>query len=98
MNARIYSPSKNAMQSGLGKTGEWVLEYDSRASRAPEPLMGWTTGDTLGQVRLKFGTLEEAKAYAVKLGLAATVLPPRARKVKPRNYADNFVYRAEDEA
>ena len=64
MNARIYSPSKNAMQSGLGKTGEWVLEYESRASRAPEPLMGWTTGDTLGQVRLKFGTLEEAKAYA----------------------------------
>jgi hypothetical protein len=98
MNARIYSPSKNAMQSGLGKTGEWVLEYESRANRSPEPLMGWTTGDTLGQVRLKFKTLEEARAYAIKQGLSITVLPPHERKIRPRNYADNFVYRAEDEA
>jgi hypothetical protein len=86
------------MQSGHAKTDEWVLEFESKSNRKPEPLMGWTTGDTLGQVRLKFPSLDEAKAYAKKQGLTVTVLPPRARKVKPRNYVDNFVYRAEDEA
>ncbi len=99
MDAIIYKPSKTAMQSGHGNTAEWVLEYESKSNRRPEPLMGWTaSGDTLAQVRLEFKTLDEAQAYARKNGLNVSVLPTRQRKLKPRNYADNFHYRPEDEA
>src|SRR5688572_14436168 len=98
MDARIYKPSRTAMQSGHGNTGEWLLEYESDASRRPEPLMGWTAaGETIGQIRLWFKTREEAQDYARRIGLAFTVQPPQKRKVKPRNYTDNFIYRAEDE-
>ncbi|MBO6754677.1 MAG: ETC complex I subunit, partial [Spongiibacter sp.] len=27
MRARIYKPARNAMQSGVGKTKAWVLDY-----------------------------------------------------------------------
>ncbi len=93
MKARIFRPSKTATQSGLGKTGEWVLEYEPPTQRKPEPLMGWTaSADTTNQVRLKFSTLEEAKAFAEKKGLDYTVREAQERRVKPRNYGDNFRY------
>ncbi len=93
MKARIFAPSKAATQSGLGKTGEWVLEYESPTERKPEPLMGWTaSGDTMNQVRLKFPSLDEAKAFAEKKGMEYTVQTARQRRVKPRNYGDNFRY------
>ncbi|MGB4106791.1 MAG: ETC complex I subunit [Alphaproteobacteria bacterium] len=98
MDARIYKPSKTAMQSGHGNTHAWVLEFESKSNRGPEPLMGWTTGDTLGQVCLEFPSLAEAKDYALRKGLSVTVQPAMGRKLKPRNYADNFRYRPEDEA
>jgi hypothetical protein len=98
MDARIYKPSKTAMQSGHGNTENWVLEYESKSNRDPEPLMGWTTGDTLGQVCLEFKTLDEAQDYAKRKGLSVTVQPAHGRKLKPRNYVDNFRYRPEDEA
>ena len=63
MKARIYKPAKNAMQSGLANTSEWVLEYELETPRRPEPLMGWVAaGDTLNQVRMKFITKEAAIA------------------------------------
>ena len=93
MKARIFRPSKSATQSGLGKTEEWVLEYEPPTARKPEPLMGWTaSGDTLNQVRLKFPSLDEAKAYAEKKELEYTVREPKQRRVRPRNYGDNFRY------
>ena len=93
MKARIYQPSKSAMQSGLGKTTQWILEYEQATARKPEALMGWTScGDTLAQVSLKFSSLKDAQAFAQEKGLECTVLPPRGRKVKPRNYSDNFRY------
>lgn len=98
MDARIYKPSKTAMQSGHGNTHAWVLEFESKSNREPDSLMGWTTGDTLGQVCLEFPTLEEAQNYARRKGLLATVQPTQGRKLKPRNYVDNFRYRPEDEA
>jgi hypothetical protein len=91
--ARIYSPSKTAMQSGRGRTDGWVLEYAPAAAKGPESLMGWTaSGDTLAQIRLKFETLEEAQHYAQAKGLAYSVFPAQERKIKPRNYGDNFKY------
>ena len=81
------------MQSGRAKTARWVLEFESPTARAPESLMGWTaSGDTLNQPRLTFSTMEEAMAFARKEGLEVNVSPQHERKVKPRNYADNFRY------
>ena len=93
MRARIYKPEKGATQSGLGKVNNWVLEYETRTPRRPESLMGWTaSGDTLNQVRMTFETLEEAQAYAQAHDIGYTVLPEHNRKIRPRNYGDNFRY------
>ncbi len=64
-----------------------------RASRAADPLMGWSSAaDTLNQVLLRFATLEEAKAYADAHGIAYTVEEPHEKAIKPKAYADNFRY------
>jgi len=81
------------MQSGRAKMTQWVLEYESNTEKKPEPLMGWTkSGDTLGQVKLTFSSLEAAQKYADEKGLYCKVQPHAERKVKPRNYGDNFKY------
>ena len=91
--ARIFRPSKTAMQSGRAGTRRWVLEYEPATPRDPDPLMGWSSArDTLNQVRLKFATLEEAKQFAEKNGLDYTIVEPRERQFKPKSYADNFRY------
>ena len=91
--ARIFKPAKTAMQSGLARTRRWVLEYEPATARTPDPLMGWSSGeDTLNQVRLRFDTREEARAFADKLGLDYTVAEPQAAAEKPKSYADNFRY------
>lgn len=91
MKVRIYQPSKTAMQSGRAKTHRWLLEYEIETPRRPEPLMGWiSSGDTLNQVRLRFETKEEAIAFAQKKGWEFTVQDAATRRVRPRNYADNF--------
>jgi len=93
MNVKIYEPCKTTMQSGRGKEGRWVLEYELETARGPETLMGWTaSGDTLNQVRLQFPNMEEAVAFAVRKGWTYTVLPAQQRVLKPRNYVDNFKY------
>ncbi|MFN3701280.1 MAG: ETC complex I subunit [Alphaproteobacteria bacterium] len=92
--AKIYKPSKSAMQSGLGKTAYWVLEYERQKPLRPDPLMGWTSsGDTLNQVRLRFESCEAAVARAEQEGLDYQILPSHERRIKPRNYSDNFRYK-----
>jgi hypothetical protein len=91
--ARIYQPAKTAMQSGKAGTRKWVLDYEQATPRKPDPLMGWTSaGDTLNQIRLRFDTLEEAKAFAEKEGLDYVVVEPQPRAFKAKAYADNFRY------
>ncbi|MES2729534.1 MAG: ETC complex I subunit [Pseudomonadota bacterium] len=91
MHVRIYRPSKTTMQSGRAKINLWLLEAETVSSRAPDPLMGWVTAaDTLDEIKMKFPDCETAVAYAQKQGWQYTVLPVQARKVVPRNYADNF--------
>ena len=91
MHARIFRPSKTAMQSGRALLDKWVLEYEVQTPRRPEPLMGWVaSGDTLNQVRLQFDTREDAIAFARRKGLTYEVEPERQRRVQPRNYSDNF--------
>jgi hypothetical protein len=90
--ARIFKPARTAMQSGA-RTRRWVLEYEPASERIPDPLMGWTTAeDTLNQVRLGFATLDEARAFADRLGLDYTVITPQTAVEKPKSYADNFRY------
>lgn len=91
--ARIYQPTKTAMQSGRARTRNWVLEFDTADSRFVEPLMGWTgAAGTLGQLVLTFDSREDAVAYAEKRGIAYEVEEPRQRRLNRRAYADNFAY------
>jgi hypothetical protein len=91
--ARIYRPSKTAMQSGRAQTRKWLLEYEPATRRDPDPLMGWASAhDTLNEVKMRFPTLEEAVGFAEKLGLQYTVIEPHARTPKAKSYADNFRY------
>ena len=92
-DVRIYRPVKSAMQSGRANLDTWVVEFETGEPRHIDPLMGWVgSGDTLGQVRLKFPSLQEAKAYARKNGLTCRVQEPKERRIKPKDYAANFPY------
>ena len=43
MSAKIYQPGKTAMQSGMAKTKNWILEFDAETARSKDPLMGWNS-------------------------------------------------------
>jgi hypothetical protein len=93
MVARIYKPAKSAMQSGLARTKEWVLEHEPASPRRIDPLMGWTSSrDTEAQVRLWFASKDEAIAYAQRNGLPYSVSEPKPRKLVRKSYADNFKF------
>lgn len=75
MSARIYRPAKTAMQSGEARTKDWVFEFEPVSAETREPLMGWTSSaDMLSQVHLEFDSKEDAIAYAVRNGIAYTVI------------------------
>ena len=93
MSARIFKPTKTAMQSGEARMAEWVLEMEPSAARSIDPLMGWTSSpDTASQVRLEFPDKDAAIAYCERNGVAYTLLEPSPRKPVRRSYADNFKY------
>ncbi|HVI99248.1 MAG TPA: ETC complex I subunit [Sphingomonas sp.] len=90
-SVRIYQRPKNAMQSGKFRTDRWVVEFAPGEAKRADPLTGWAgSGDTREQVRLNFPSMEAAKAYAEREGLAFTVIPAPAKKLKLQAYADNF--------
>ncbi len=92
MTARIYRPTKTAMQSGRAKTRAWVLEFERRTASTIDPLMGWTgSADMLAdQVRLTFDTREQAEDYARRQGIDYVVDEPKAGTTRPKSYASNF--------
>jgi hypothetical protein len=93
MTARIYRPTKTAMQSGKAKTRDWVLDYDPEVPRTVEPLMGWTSSrDMRQQLKLGFATKEEAIAYCEREGIAYRVLPDKEPARRTISYSDNFAY------
>jgi hypothetical protein len=86
MTARIYQPTRSAMQSVQSK-GDWLPEKP----REIEPLMGWTSSaDMRSQVKLHFDTKEEAIAYAERNGVAYRVEEPKPEARKILSYSDNF--------
>lgn len=94
MRARLFQPAKTAMQSGPGRGHTWLLEVLPAKGRALDPLMGWTgAGDTAAQVRLRFASAEEARAYAAQKGWEVEELPPAAARrpnIRARGYGENF--------
>jgi len=89
--ARIYKPSKTAMQSGRALTKRWVLEFEPERPRTIEPLMGWTSSaDMRSQILLEFDTREEAVAYAESHEIPYQVFEPHVPKARPKSYSDNF--------
>lgn len=90
MTAKIYRPSRTAMQSGDAKD-KWLLEYEPETPPQIEPLMGWTSStDMKSQIKLRFDTKEEAIAYARRNGVAFRVEEPKEVARKVISYSDNF--------
>jgi hypothetical protein len=94
MAARIFKPARTAMQSGTANTKQWVLEYEPEQPREIEPLMGWTaSGDMKQQLRLSFGTKEEAVGYCEKRGTPFQLFEPHNPTRRKIAYADNFAFK-----
>ena len=89
--AKIYKPTKTAMQSGKRSTKKWLLEFDT-LNPGVNPLMGWVSSiDTMSEVKLKFSTKEQAINYAKKNNIDYNVIEPQKRKIIKKSYADNFL-------
>jgi hypothetical protein len=89
--AKIYIPTKNSMQSGLGKSDKWVLEFETE-NPGINPLMGWdSSSNTLSELNLEFSTKELAIKYAKKNKIVFEIIEPQKRKTIKKSYADNFL-------
>ena len=79
--AKIYIPTKTAMQSGLAKTNKWKIEFKTKDSGL-DPLMGWESStDTLNELKLEFSTKELAIEYANKNKIKFEIIVPKERKI-----------------
>ena len=79
------------MQSGLGKTNKWILEFEIE-DPTKNPLMGWeSSSDTYSELKLEFSTKELAVNYAKKKKLNFEVIESKKRKTVKKSYADNFL-------
>ena len=88
--AKIYKPTKTAMQSGLTKTNKWIIEFKTKDSGV-DPLMGWESStDTLTELKLEFSTKKSAIDYAKKNKIDFELIEPLKRKTNKKSYADNF--------
>ena len=79
------------MQSGLGKTVKWLLQFETK-DPTTNPLMGWeSSNDTLSELDLEFSTKELALEYAKKNKIELEIIEPKKRKIVKKSYADNFL-------
>ena len=89
--AKIYKPSKTAMQSGNRNTKNWLLEFDT-LNTGINPLMGWVSSrDTMSEVKLEFLTKDEAINYAKKNKINYYLIEPQKSKLIKKSYSDNFL-------
>ncbi len=88
--AKIYKPSKTAMQSGIKKFDKWIIEFITEKPGI-NPLMGWESStDTNSEIRLEFSSKELAIEYAKKNKINFELIEPKIRKIIKKSYADNF--------
>ncbi len=79
------------MQSGLGKTDKWLLEFETK-NPTKNPLMGWeSSSDTLTELKLEFSSKENAINYAKKKKIDFEIIKPKKRKTVKKSYSDNFL-------
>jgi len=58
--AKIYKPTKTAMQSGTKKFDKWIIEFITEDTGV-NPLMGWESStDTYTELKLEFSSKELA--------------------------------------
>ena len=89
--AKIYKPSKTAMQSGKRNTKKWLLEFDT-LNTGINPLTGWETSkDTMSQIKLEFRTKGQAINYVKKNNIDYYVLEPEKDYIVKKSYTDNFL-------
>ena len=88
--AKIYKPTKTAMQSGTKKFDKWVIEFITDQPGI-NPLMGWESStDTNSELKLEFSSKELAVDYAKKNKINFEIIEPKLRKVIKKSYADNL--------
>ena len=89
--AKIYKPTKTAMQSGLSKFNKWILEYITE-DPSISPLMGWESStDTYSEIKMEFSSKEKAIEYANKKKIVFELIEPKERKIIKKSYSDNFI-------
>ena len=88
--AKIYKPSKTAMQSGLKKFDKWIIEFITDKPGI-NPLMGWESStDTYSELKLEFKSKNLAIDYAKKNKIDYELVESKSRKINKKSYADNF--------
>ncbi len=90
---KIYQPTKTAMQSGRGKIKKWIVEYVSNEIPEKDPLMGWnSSNDSKSQIKIYFDNKESAIEWVKKNNYQFEIIENQVRKIKPKNYSDNFSF------
>ena len=88
--AKIYKPTKTAMQSGMNNAKKWIIEFYTKKP-GTNPLMGWESStDTLSEVKLEFTTKELAVNYAKNNKIDFEIVESKTRNIIKKSYADNF--------
>ncbi|RDB17871.1 NADH-ubiquinone oxidoreductase subunit, mitochondrial [Hypsizygus marmoreus] len=93
---RIYQPTRNTMQSGGAKTERWRIDWDTLqgGGRWENPLMGYaSSADYMQGTRISFRSKEDAIHFAEKQGWDYYVQASTVKRVPPKNYAENYLYR-----
>ena len=79
------------MQSGLGKSDKWILEFETE-NPTQNPLMGWeSSNDTYSELKLEFSSKDLAINYAKKKKIDFEIIEPKKRKIVKKSYTDNFL-------
>jgi len=95
-SVRIFQPTRNTMQSGGSKGERWRIDWDilQGAGRWENPLMGWaSSADYMQGTRMSFRSKEDAIHFAEKQGWDYYLQPPTVKRIPPKNYSENFVYK-----
>ena len=89
--AKIYIPTKTAMQSGRGNSKKWLLEFETRDPKT-SPLMGWeSSDDTMNEIKLEFSSKERAIEYEKNNDIKYKLIKPKIKKFVIKSYEDNFI-------
>jgi len=96
-SVRVYQATRNTMQSGGAKGERWRIDWDilQGGGRWENPLMGWaSSADYMQGTRLTFKSQEDAIHFAKKQGWDYYVQSPTVKRIPPKNYSENYLYRA----